>query len=137
MIGILTPDEVDSMLRRNRVGRLGCSANDRPYVVPIGYAYDGTYLYSYGTPGRKIEVMREQPLVCFQLDEIEWPSTWRSVVAEGVYEELTDEPARRRAIGLLANGAGLVARGLDASFPMIVYRIRLTESSGRFERRDA
>jgi nitroimidazol reductase NimA-like FMN-containing flavoprotein (pyridoxamine 5'-phosphate oxidase superfamily) len=138
MIGLLAPDEIESMLRRHTVGRLACSANDRPYVVPLAYAYDGACLYGFATVGRKVEVMREQPLVCFELDEIEGPSIWRSVVAEGVYEELTDERQRRAALALLdGRGPGLVPPGLDAAGPVVLFRIRLTDRSGRFERRDA
>lgn len=138
MIGMLSPEEIESMLRRHRVGRLGCSANDRPYVVPINYAYDGTCVYGYAGPGRKIDVMREQPLVCFEVDEVDAGSEWRSVVAEGVYEELTDEDGRRAALAQLnGHGPGLVPRSLDASGWLILFRIRLTAKSGRFERRDA
>ncbi len=138
MIGLLALDEIESMLRRHHVGRLACSANDRPYVVPINYAYDGDNVYACATPGRKIEVMREQPLVCLEVDEIEGPTSWRSVVAEGVYEELTDAYRRRAALALLnGHGPGPVPRVTDASSRLVVFRLRLTDKSGRFERRDA
>ena len=138
MIGLLAPDEIESMLYRHHVGRLGCSANDRPYVVPINYGYDGACLYGWATIGRKIEVMREQPLVCFEVDEVQGPTNWRSVLAEGLYEELTDERERRAALVLLdGQGPGLVPRALDASTRIVIFRIRLTDRSGRFERRDA
>ena len=138
MIGILAPDEIERLLQRHHVGRLACTANDRPYVVPINYAYDGGYVYACSALGRKIEMMREQPLVCFQVDEVDGPADWRSVVAEGVYEELTDERQRRAALAKInGHGPGAVARTIDASAPTIVFRIRLTEQAGRFERRDA
>jgi nitroimidazol reductase NimA-like FMN-containing flavoprotein (pyridoxamine 5'-phosphate oxidase superfamily) len=138
MIGTLTNEEINQMLRRHHVGRLGCSANDRPYIVPINYVFESNAVYGYSVPGRKISVMREQPLVSFEVDEIDGPSNWRSVIAEGVYEELTDKTSVCQAQRLLANGFGtLVPRGLDASPPIILFRIRLTELSGRFERRDA
>ena len=137
MIGLLTSDEIDAVLRRHRIGRLACTANDRPYVVPIAYAYDGAAIYAHSGPGRKIDVMREQPLVCFEVDEVDGPSEWRSVVAEGRYEELVDERARREALALLGAAGGAVGRGLQANGHGVVFRIRLEERSGRFERRDA
>jgi nitroimidazol reductase NimA-like FMN-containing flavoprotein (pyridoxamine 5'-phosphate oxidase superfamily) len=138
MIGTLSPEEIEATLRRNRVGRLACSVNDRPYVVPINYAYDGTFVYAYSTAGRKIAVMREQPLVCFEVDEFDECSSWRSVVAEGRYEELTDGLTRDAALRLLTAGDP-VSRGLDGHgvHQVVVFRIRLTDKSGRFERRDA
>jgi nitroimidazol reductase NimA-like FMN-containing flavoprotein (pyridoxamine 5'-phosphate oxidase superfamily) len=138
MIGLMTADEVEATLRRHRIGRIGCSVNDRPYVVPITYAYDGAYVYAYSGLGRKIEVMREQPLVCFEVDEIDGDVSWRSVIAEGVYEELIDDGARRGALALLAaDTAQVVPRTPSGAGRLVVFRLRLTERSGRFERRDA
>jgi nitroimidazol reductase NimA-like FMN-containing flavoprotein (pyridoxamine 5'-phosphate oxidase superfamily) len=138
MIGVMSHEEVEATLRRHRVGRIGCSANDRPYVVPITYAYDGTYVYGYSALGRKIEVMREQPLVCFEVDEIDGDASWRSVIAEGMYEELADDEGRRAVLERLAPGNGqVVPRTTNGAGRSVVFRLRLTERSGRFERRDA
>jgi nitroimidazol reductase NimA-like FMN-containing flavoprotein (pyridoxamine 5'-phosphate oxidase superfamily) len=138
MIGVMSHEEVEATLRRHRVGRIGCSANDRPYVVPITYVYDGTYVYGYSALGRKIEVMREQPLVCFEVDEIDGDASWRSVIAEGMYEELADDEGRRAALERLAPGNGqVVPRTTNGAGRSVVFRLRLTERSGRFERRDA
>jgi nitroimidazol reductase NimA-like FMN-containing flavoprotein (pyridoxamine 5'-phosphate oxidase superfamily) len=138
MIGVMTNEEIDATLRRHRVGRIGCSANDRPYVVPITYAYDGEFVYGFSGLGRKIDVMREQPLVCFEVDEIDGDASWRSVIAEGLYEELADGDDRRDALRrLLPTGGQVVPRTLDGTTHYVVFRLRLTERSGRFERRDA
>jgi nitroimidazol reductase NimA-like FMN-containing flavoprotein (pyridoxamine 5'-phosphate oxidase superfamily) len=138
MIGLLSHNEMTAMLERHRVGRLACTTNDRPYIVPINYVYQCDAIFAYSMPGRKISMMREQPLVSFEIDEIDGPSNWRSVVVEGVYEELTDAAGTSIAIRLLANGFGsLVTRSLEASSAIVLFRIRVTELSGRFERRDA
>ena len=138
MIGIMTPEEIEAVLRNARVGRIGCASNDRPYVVPMNYAYDGEFIYGFSTLGRKITVMREQPSICFEVDEIEGSSTWRCVIAEGLYDELEDESSRQAAIERLARDFGaIVPRTLDASRNIVVFRLRLTDKAGRFERRDA
>ena len=138
MIGILSPDEIETTLGRLKVGRIGCSANDRPYIVPITYAYADGCVYAYSALGRKIRVMREQPLVCFEVEEIDGPSCWRSVIAEGEYEELTDDASRREALSRLGlRDDTIVPRSLSANGGAVVFRLRLNEKSGRFERRDA
>jgi nitroimidazol reductase NimA-like FMN-containing flavoprotein (pyridoxamine 5'-phosphate oxidase superfamily) len=136
MIGLLSESEIDAVLARHRIGRLGCTANDRPYIVPINYCYDGTSIYAYSAPGRKIEVMREQPLVAFQIDEIESESSWLSVMIEGVYRELSGRE-RDAAVAQLASSNGLVAKSLSSPDRVIVFRIDLNERSGRFESRDS
>jgi uncharacterized protein len=138
MIGILGPDEIDAVLRRQRIGRLACSANDRPYVVPIAYAYDGCAIYGCSMPGRKVDVLREQPLACFEVEELIGPASWRCVLVEGVYEEVTDDDARRAALALLAPADGrAVAPSPSANGRLIVFRLRPLAATGRFERHDA
>lgn len=138
MVGLLTDDEIDAMLFRLHIGRLACSANDRPYVTPINYCYDGVFIVGWSMAGRKIAVLREQPLACFEIDEVDGDAGWRSVIVEGVYEEVVDERAKRDALRLLgASAGGPVSRSLSAAGQLVVFRLRPTEKSGRFERRDA
>jgi hypothetical protein len=138
VIGVLGQREIDVVLRRGRIGRLACSANDRPYVVPITYAYDGGAIYGCTMPGRKVDVMREQPLVCFEVEEIIGPTCWRCVLVEAVFEELADEAARQAALARLAPDSGrAVAPSQTANGQLIVFRLRPLATTGRFERHDA
>lgn len=140
MIGLLSDEEIETLLRRHRVGRLACSTNDRPYVVPINYVYDGADIYAYSSMGRKVIVMREQPLVCFEVDEIDGSSSWRSVILEGRFEEITDSEERSQTLKLLTrNGETPVFRAITDGFgeQIILFRINVSSRSGRFERRDA
>jgi len=60
--------------------------------VPVYFAYDNGYLYSFATVGQKIEWMRANPLVCVEADEVVSPEQWVSVIVFGRYEELPDTP---------------------------------------------
>lgn len=91
----LTNTECLEMLTRVRFGRLGCSRDNQPYVVPIYFAYHDKHLYSYAALGQKIEWMRANPLVCVEADEIINHRHWRSVIVQGRYEELPDMPEWR------------------------------------------
>jgi nitroimidazol reductase NimA-like FMN-containing flavoprotein (pyridoxamine 5'-phosphate oxidase superfamily) len=138
MIGLLTDREIDDLLRTSRLGRIACTANDRPYLIPISYAYDGEDIYCSSVYGRKIQVMREQPLVCFEVEAIENESSWKCVIAEAVYEELNDRNEREAAMAQLAPAdSRFVPRSMDASARLVVFRLRVTSTSGRFESRDA
>src|SRR4029453_7250329 len=88
----LTNKECVEILTRPRFGRLGCSHNNQPYVVPINFAYHDRHLYSVAAPGQKIEWMRGNPLVCVEADEIINHDHWASVVVRGRYEELLNTP---------------------------------------------
>jgi pyridoxamine 5'-phosphate oxidase-like protein len=54
----LTNNECIKVLTRLGFGRLGCSQDNQPYIVPIYFAYHERYLYSFATLGQKIEWMR-------------------------------------------------------------------------------
>jgi nitroimidazol reductase NimA-like FMN-containing flavoprotein (pyridoxamine 5'-phosphate oxidase superfamily) len=135
-IGVLPPEAIEELLRTALVGRIACCAHgrdgedERPYVVPLAYGYDGEAVYAHSGPGRKIRLMRAQPLVSFEVDAAEAPDRWRSAIAEGVYEELVEADQRQRALAIIYPSAQPVP---DLSAETIVYRIRLTAKSGRFE----
>lgn len=89
-INEMTAEECRAFLERASVGRLGCSLENQPYVVPIHFAYDSGYLYVFSTFGQKVKWMRANPRVCVQTDEIQNQSKWISVIVYGEYEELTE-----------------------------------------------
>lgn len=94
--------ECNEALSRTKFGRLACAHDNQPYVLPLNFAFDEhSYLYCFATLGQKIEWMRSNPLVCFEVDEVRNHNHWSSVVVFGRYEELPDMPeferARRRA----------------------------------------
>jgi len=88
----MTKSECLRILACTRLGRLACTRENQPYVVPIYFVYDEHYLYSFTTLGQKVEWMRSNPLVCVELDEVEGSDHWTSIVIFGQYEELPDTP---------------------------------------------
>ena len=148
MFGELTNEQIESLLRKQVVGRIGCHADGVTYVVPISYAYDGKFIYGHTGEGMKIELMRKNPSVCFQVDNMENLANWQSVIAHGEFEEVTDVEERNRGLQkLLARDLPMITSQTvevapDWPFPPqdlesidgIVYRIRIDKLSGRFER---
>jgi uncharacterized protein len=136
VIHVLPAEGIEELLRTALVGRIACCAHGveggdgRPYVVPLAYGYDGEAVYAHSGPGRKIRLMRAQPLVSFEVDQAEAPDRWRSAIAEGVYEELTDPGERERALRIVYPPPAAVP---ELGPETVVYRIRLTAKSGRYE----
>lgn len=147
MFGKLKPEEIEKVLKHEIIGRLGCHAEDITYVVPISYAYDGAYIYGHTFEGMKISMMRKNPKVCFQVDNMRNMANWKSVIAWGEYEELTEKEARNHALHQLNDRTLPVITSktvqLTPQWPFpskdlesikgIVYRILLKEKTGRFE----
>ena len=136
MIKSLNQDQARELLRRERIGRLGCIADGGPYVVPVNYVFDGECAYLHSLPGYKIKAMRTRPRVCLQVDEIEDELNWKSVLAFGTYEEITNQHERTEALNhLLARFSRLtpvesfIVSDADAPAP-IVFRIRISKLTG-------
>jgi uncharacterized protein len=86
----ISQQECRELLERVSIGRLACSLNDQPYIVPVAFSYEPDSLYIFSTFGKKIEWMRQNPKVCLQADEMGNRSNWTSVVVTGTYLELSE-----------------------------------------------
>ena len=148
MLGKLTTSEIEEVLHHEVIGRIGCHNDEMMYVVPVSYAYDGDYIYSHAEEGLKVSIMRQNPRVCFQTDHMDNMANWKSVIAWGNFEELTDPEERKQALQKLMERnlpaiTSETAR-LSPEWPFtpndinnihgIVYRVHLAEKTGRFEK---
>jgi uncharacterized protein len=143
----LTNDECIKALTRLGFGRLACSHDNQPYIVPIYFAYHERYLYSFATLGQKIEWMRANPLVCVEVDEIVNHHNWISVVVQGHYEELRNAPGwmgqrilahellRQRAMWWEPGDIRIAQLAAADAIP-IYYRIHVNRMAGRRARPD-
>jgi len=86
----ISQKECSELLNRVSIGRLACSLDDQPYIVPVAFSYEPECFYIFSTFGKKIEWMRKNPKVCLQADETENRSNWTSVIATGTYLELPE-----------------------------------------------
>jgi uncharacterized protein len=93
----ISQEECSELLERVSIGRLACSLNDQPYIVPVAFSYEPDSVYIFSTFGKKIEWMRQNPKVCLQADEMGNRSSWTSVIVTGTYVELSEAqyPAQR------------------------------------------
>jgi nitroimidazol reductase NimA-like FMN-containing flavoprotein (pyridoxamine 5'-phosphate oxidase superfamily) len=136
MFGPLGEREARTMLREGKVGRLGCCDQGRPYVVPVNYVFDGEFIYVHSLSGYKIDVLHANPQACLQTDVVEDDYHWRSVIAYGTYEEITNEALRERVLAeffrRLPHQTPVESRAGDPA-KVIVFRLRVTEISGVYE----
>src|SRR6195952_2636408 len=98
MLGELSELEIETLLKQQVIGRIACHADDTTYIVPINYVYNGTCIYGHSSIGKKIEMMRKNPEVCFEVDDIKSVFRWQSVIAWGRFEEITDSNEMERAM---------------------------------------
>ena len=137
----MTAEKCKQVLEHASLGRLGCSHENQPYVVPIRFACDGGCLYVFSTFGQKVKWMRANPNVCVQTDQIENQGGWVSVIVNGQCEELTEPQytdERKHASSLLAKTSHWWLNALgerqmrvgDQAIEPLFFRIRIQSISG-------
>ena len=100
---------IEEIIAKASVCRIGLSANGEPYVFPVNYGYHDECLYFHSAPqGKKIEMLRQNPHVCFQMDTdvelipaekaCDWSIKYRSVTGFGKAEFLHDPEGKRHAM---------------------------------------
>jgi nitroimidazol reductase NimA-like FMN-containing flavoprotein (pyridoxamine 5'-phosphate oxidase superfamily) len=103
---------IEQILRRATVCRLGLCDGDRPYVVPLSFGYQDNRLYFHSAPeGRKMEIIRKNPHVCFEMDldeecvgaevPCDWTVRYRSVIGFGTAHELEGVEEKRKALDVI------------------------------------
>lgn len=131
--------EVHALLERAEYGHLGCARDNRPYVIPIHYAYEDPDIYIFTTEGMKTEFIAGNAEVCLQVEEVVDPTNWKSVIATGKAEHLTDPEEMERAMQHITKANPTLSPALNKMWVdswgratnITLYRIRPDMISGR------
>jgi len=148
MLGELDEMQIDHFLLSHAVGRIACTDGKRPYVVPVTYVYDGKDIIGQALEGLKVNIMRANPNVCFEVDLIANMANWQSVILFGTFHELKGKEAQKardylfnRVWPLLTSSTihpheHEVSSTVDDGnrIKPVMYRIKIKEKSGRFEK---
>jgi nitroimidazol reductase NimA-like FMN-containing flavoprotein (pyridoxamine 5'-phosphate oxidase superfamily) len=129
--------EIDAFLQEQTVGRVGYRWAGVTHIVPLIYAYKSDAIYVLTIEGQKIRAMRDDPRVCFEVDDYDSASGgWRSVVLYGRFEELEGED-KLEALALLKSRHGMRRQAADSprllpeSQSTVAFRIRIDSATGR------
>jgi nitroimidazol reductase NimA-like FMN-containing flavoprotein (pyridoxamine 5'-phosphate oxidase superfamily) len=134
----MSRDEIEAMLKRNRVGRLAFSLRDRVDVQPLHYIYERGWLYGRTSQGDKITALTHNQWVAFEVDEISDLFDWRSIVIHGSFWMMHPRGSPR-AEELWTKAAELVSKIVPGSltdtdpvaFRQTLFRIAVSDVRGR------
>lgn len=137
-------NEVAQILEQAQVCRLAMVDRGRPYVVPLNFGYRDRSLYFHSAPeGRKIDVLKADPHVCFEVDELvkinkaaracDWGVSFKSVIGTGI-ARILEAPAEKKS-GLDIIMAHYSGRPFDYSEEMLaktaVVQVTIHEMTGK------
>ena len=137
-------DEIEGIIKKALICRLGLVDNDEPYIIPVCFGYERGALYFHGSlKGRKVELIKKNNKVCFEMDidaELEksedpckWTMKGKSVVGVGRASILEDDGEKSHALRLIM---GHYSEG-EFSFPkpaldsVSVVRVDISSITGK------
>ncbi len=138
--------QMEALLQRQAVGRLGISNNGYPYVVPLHYLYERGKIYFHSRKeGLKISCLLANPQVCFEVDELigisgsnsacSFHSRYHSVLATGTARILEKAAEKAAVVNNLvekyAEGKNYQPATKEAMENVAIVEIRVTEMTGR------
>jgi nitroimidazol reductase NimA-like FMN-containing flavoprotein (pyridoxamine 5'-phosphate oxidase superfamily) len=151
----LSVTDIDSLLESEVFGHLACADGEKPYIVPLAFVFYGNAIYGQTTEGKKIDILRRNPQVCFQVQK--QTDRWQSVMCFGMFEELDfatlDETEASMIVELLTMRLGSIQGDVGVTVPFsfngkpqtlttdqkksTLFRILITEKTGREFVRDS
>ena len=145
MVRDLNKKELIDLLESQVFGRLGCSVDGETYVVPINYVYRENAIYAHSGNGKKIEMMRTNPKVCFLVDEIIDTFNWKSAILMGDFIELNGQERQQAMQGIIHRIMPLTDKPTEQTSHAIdpkkhnnilVFKIEISKATGKFEIHD-
>lgn len=111
---ITEQSEIEAVIHKSIVCRVGLSDDNIPYIVPLCFGYQDRTIYVHGSlTGRKINILQKNQNVCFEFDintEIikaknacEWGMKYQSVIGFGKAFFLEDPQDKRKALNIIMN----------------------------------
>ena len=109
---ILDQEEIFSIIQKAQYCRVAFCDGEVPYVLPFNYGYANGALYIHCAPeGRKIEILKKNNRVCFQLDaDVQmsegekacgWSVKYRSVIGYGICRIVQEAEGLKEGLKIL------------------------------------
>lgn len=103
---------IEAIIRHAKVCRMAMCRDNRPYIVPVCFGYENNTLYFHSAgEGMKLDMLRENPHVCFEFDvdcevvraeePCQWGMRYRSVIGFGKAVFIQDLPSKRHAFDVI------------------------------------
>ncbi|MFO7665119.1 MAG: pyridoxamine 5'-phosphate oxidase family protein [Desulfobacterales bacterium] len=109
---IKSKEEIESVIQKALVCRLGMADENGPYIVPLSFGYaDGRLFFHSAKEGRKLDILKKNNKVCFEVDMVgeivkgdkacDWGMKFKSVIGFGNAFIVEDVELKKAALDLI------------------------------------
>ena len=137
--------EIEQIIARAQVCRLGLIDQQQPYIVPLNFGYQDNCLYFHSAPeGKKIALLRKNQRVCFEIDidteiiagerSCSWTTRYRSIIGWGKAEILESVEEKNDGLQIIVNHYSTEPSGAipaQAVSRVAVIKVTIEEISGK------
>jgi len=147
---IINKDEIEEILEREIVCRIGLSEDNMPYVFPVNYAFsDGCLYFHTANIGKKMDMMRKNNNVCFEVDTVHalirsdivcnWGVKYESIIGFGKAIIVEDNDQKIKALNIIMKHHDKDNRGQEIVYDyneamvkrVTVIKIEVSEMTGK------
>lgn len=109
--------QIENTLSKAKFIRIALSDSETPYIVPMSFGYLDNEIYLHSSQkGRKIEILKKNPKICFEADietevmtaenPCKYNVRYRSVIGHGQAKFLEDYDEKVRGLTVLSEHYG-------------------------------
>ena len=136
--------QLEAIIKNARVCRLAMIDQDTPYIVPLNFGYqDGVLYFHSAAQGRMIDLLKMNPNVCFEMDELislkkakqacDWGAAFKSIVGTGRAGFVESMDEKKKALDIIM--AQYSGRSFDYPDEMLektsVIKVKIKEMTGK------
>ncbi len=138
--------EIEAIIQKAEVCRLGLAVDSTPYVIPVNYGHEDNCLYIHcAKKGRKLDMIKQNNTICFEMDidaEIKerghsacnWSTTFRSVIGYGEAFFVEESEQKKKALDVIMrhySGKTSFEYRKDTIENVVIIKIVITHLSGK------
>lgn len=108
---------IQEIIDQSQLCRIALFDDEYPYIVPFNYGYlDHTFYFHSATSGKKIDLIRKNNKVCFEIEYFsevvtdekacKWASKYRSIVGFGVLDFVVDPIEKKNGMDAIMKHYG-------------------------------
>ncbi len=135
----MSSKEIQDFLQQSEYGHLGFIHEGEPCVMPMHYYLNDSDIYLFTTVGMKTHDIDVNPEVCLQVEKVDNPLHWRSVIVNGRAERLTEQPDIDYARQFILQQNPTLSPAINRTWidtwgraeVVVIYRIHPRKLSGR------
>jgi uncharacterized protein len=138
-------DSLVQIFKEAQVCRLGMFDGELPYIVPMNFGYSDNILYFHSAlSGRKIDIIKNNPNVCFELDiqgdlidsdkACNWSMKYKSIIGSGKVVFIENEKEKINALNIIMDhysGKGEWDFNIRMMERTLVFRVEIKEISAK------